>query len=288
MGPFDQGRRRRYAVLTAKHTAGFCLWPSQHTDYHVGNSPVQTDVVREFIDACKRHGILPGLYYCLWDNHHKFGSATPSDIMRWKDIKAASCDNGANPADVLDPAFTTNEANAFFKKQITELLTDYGPLFEVWIDIPGIVGRIFREELYQHVASLQPDTVIMMNNGFGDGTKYPVEYAWPADIMAIERWLPNSAAPFDPWRSIEGKDIYLPAEVCDPAGREWFFKEDDEPRSDLELLGMFAICRSRGTNLLLNVPPDSSGRISNAYESALERLGVNIAKLPAAASEWNR
>jgi alpha-L-fucosidase len=270
----------RYAVLTAKHTAGFCLWPSSHTEYHVGNSPVQTDVIREFTRACERHGILPGLYYCLWDNHHRLGSATPSDIMEWKGISAADLSNGANPSDVLDPAYTTPGANHFFKRQITELLSNYGPLFEVWIDIPGIVGRIFREELYEHIALLQPEAVIMMNNGFGDGTKYPVEYAWPADIMSIERWLPNSAAPFNPWRSIEGRQIYLPAEVCDPAGREWFFKDGDDPRSDLELLGMFAVCRARGTNFLLNVPPDRSGRISPTYEAALQKLGENIKKLP--------
>lgn len=266
----------KYAVLTAKHTAGFCLWPSVHTDYHVGNSPVTTDVVGEFIAACRKYDILPGLYYCLWDNHHRFGSVTPSDVMRHNNITAADLGNGANPKDVLDPAYTTPEANAFFKAQITELLENYGPLFELWIDIPGIVGRAFRNELYQHVASLAPETVIMMNNGFGDGTKYPVEYAWPADIMAIERWLPNSSAPFNPWRRIEGEEVYLPGEVCDPAGYEWFYKEGDVPRSDLELFGMYAVCRARGTNLLLNVPPNPAGRIGDDYAAALERLGKNI------------
>lgn len=268
----------KYAVLTAKHVAGFCLWPSVHTDYHVGNSPVTTDVVGAFVDACRRHDILPGLYYCLWDNCHKFGSVTPSDVMTFNHITAADLGNGANPADVLNPAFTTPAANDFFKQQITELLQNYGSLFELWIDIPGVVGRPFRQELYEHAAALQPEMVIMMNNGFGDGTKYPVDYAWPGDIMAIERWLPNSAAPFNPWRRIEGQDIYLPGEVCDPAGREWFYKDGDAPRSDLELFGMYAVCRGRGTNLLLNIPPDRSGRIGDDYAGALKRLGEHIAR----------
>lgn len=96
--------------------------------------------------------------------------------------------------------------------------------------------------------------------------------------MAIERWLPNSAKPFQPWRKIEGQDIYLPGEVCDPAGYDWFYKTDDGPRSDLELFGMYAVCRARGTNLLLNIPPNPSGRIGDDYATALQNLGRNIAR----------
>jgi len=68
----------KYAVLTAKHVAGHCLWPSRHTDYHVGNSGNRTDVVEAFVTACAKRGVMPGLYYCSWDNHHTFGSQTPS------------------------------------------------------------------------------------------------------------------------------------------------------------------------------------------------------------------
>ncbi len=61
----------RYAVLTAKHVAGHALWPTRHSDYHVGTSGNPTDVVRAFTEACRRAGIQPGLYYCSWDNHHR-------------------------------------------------------------------------------------------------------------------------------------------------------------------------------------------------------------------------
>ena len=266
----------KYAVLTAKHVSGHCLWPSRFTDYHVGTGGNRTDVVGEFVSACRRHGIKPGLYYCLWDNHHKFGSVTPSDVMAWNGRQQGSNENSGNPFDVLRPAFTTAEANTFFLNQITELLTQYGNIFEMWIDIPGVVGRAFRQHLYWEIARLQPDTVIMMNNGFGDGTQYPVDYAWPADLMAIERWLPNSTAPFNPWREIEGKRYYLPAEVCDPIGREWFFTDADQARCDKELLGMFLTCRGRNTNLLLNVPPDRSGRIPEKFVEPLIRLRRNL------------
>lgn len=260
----------RYAVLTAKHVAGHCLWPSEFTDYHVGaGGGDRSDVVGKFVEACRSKGIRPGLYYCLWDNHHRFGSVTPSDVLAWQNRSLKTGENAGNPEDILRPAFTTSEANEFFLSQITELATNYGKIFEFWIDIPGVVGRNFRNLIYAELSRLQPQSFIMMNNGFGDGSHYPVDYAWPADLMAIERWLPNSSAPFNHWRSIEGRDHYLPGEVCDPIGREWFFTEADEPRSARELLGMYLVCRERNTNLLLDVGPDRSGRIPSNYERAL-------------------
>src|SRR3954454_25381 len=70
----------KYAVLTAKHVAGHCLWPTKYTDYHVGNSGNKTDVVEAFVIACRSKGVLPGLYYCAWDNHNLFGSGTPTNL----------------------------------------------------------------------------------------------------------------------------------------------------------------------------------------------------------------
>jgi hypothetical protein len=73
----------------------------------------------------------------------------------------------------------------------------------------------------------QPQVPIMMNNGFGDGSNYPVAKAWPSDLIAIERGLPNSLTGHVQWREIEGKRYYMPSEVCDPIGKEWFFIEED-------------------------------------------------------------
>jgi alpha-L-fucosidase len=81
----------KYAVLTAKHVAGHCLWPSKHTDYHVGTSGNRTDVVEVFVKACEKRGVLPGLYYCSWDNHHRFGSHTMTDALPFeKSLRAAN------------------------------------------------------------------------------------------------------------------------------------------------------------------------------------------------------
>jgi alpha-L-fucosidase len=200
--------------------------------------------------------VLAGFYYCSWDNHNRFGSQTPSD--QGKEL----------------PAYTTSLYQTFQTAQITELLTPYGPIAEMWIDIPGVLGRGYRQFLYNHVASLQPETVIMMNSGISTGEEYNVDYAWPSDLIAIERRLPPDMG-HNPWREIEGKEYYMPGEVCDPIGKEWFWVEDDKPRPDDELAGILLACMEFGANLLLDVPPDRHGRIPQETVDALMRLRKN-------------
>lgn len=247
----------KYAVLTTKHVAGHCLWPTDCNDYHVGNSGNTTDVVEAFVKACNRHAIMPGFYYCSWDNHNTFGSLTPT-MTDW------------------DKAFTTRAYQEFQSAQIRELLTRYGRIGEVWIDIPMVLGRAYRTELYNEIAQLQPEAVIITNCGISDGSKYNVGQAWPSDAITIERFLPNSHTGHVKWREIEGKRYYMPGEVCDPIGKDWFYKELDQPRSDAELLGMYLTSVSRGANLLLDVGPDVHGVLPKRMVDALMRLKRNI------------
>jgi len=250
----------KYAVLTTKHVSGHCLWPSRYTDYHVGTSGNHTDVVAEFVKACRKYDIIPGFYYCSWDNHHLMGSLTPS-LTKW------------------DQAFVTEEYMTFQMNQLEELLTQYGIIGEVWIDIPKVLPRGYRHKLYHRIAELQPDTVIMMNHGIGDGSTFNVANSWPSDIIAIERFLPNSHTGHQKWRVIENNHYYMPGEVCDPIGKDWFYVEGDQPRSDEELLGMYLTSLSRGSNLLLDVGPDKRGLIPEHYVDALMRLKKNLDKL---------
>jgi alpha-L-fucosidase len=255
-----------YAVLTAKHVAGHCLWPSRHTAYTVARSGDRTDVCERFVDACRKRGVLPGFYYCSWDNHNRFGSRTPSDEGgKWGNWAGVPAEGQP-----LAP-FTTSVYQNFQTLQLTELLTQYGPIAETWIDIPGVLGPGYRDFLYRHVAKLQPDTVVMMNSGLGNGESYDPAYAWPSDLVAIERALPPASG-HRRWREIEGRDYYLPGEVCDPVGKHWFHVEGDAPRPDAALLELLQACRSRGANLLLDVPPDRHGRIPEASVRALMRL----------------
>lgn len=246
----------KYAVLCAKHVAGHCLWPTRFTEYSVTNSSDKTDVVGKFVESCQKRGILPGLYYCSWDNHNRFGSQTPSD--QGKDL----------------PAYTTSLYQTFQTNQVTELLTQYGPIHEVWIDIPGVLGRGYRTFLYNTIAQLQPDTVIMMNSGISTQENYNIDYAWPSDIIAIERSLPPEQG-HQKVRNIEGKDYYIPGEVCDPIGKEWFYVDGDRPRDDSVLTGIYLKTREHGANLLLDVPPDRSGLIPDESIQALQRLKRN-------------
>jgi alpha-L-fucosidase len=247
----------KYAVLTMKHVAGFCLWPSRHTDYHVGNSSNKTNVTEKFVRACEAKGVLPGFYYCSWDNHHTMGSLTPT-YTGFKE------------------AYTSEAYREFQWKQMEELATQFGPVGEWWIDIPGVLPRDYRNDLYKYLGSKHPDSVIDMNSGISDGSEYNVAYAWPSDLINIERFLPNSTTKHVKWRTIEGKKYYLPAEVCEPIGKEWFFKDNDVLRNDEELLGMYLVTRSRGANLLLDVPPDRNGLIPADTVKALMRLRKNL------------
>jgi alpha-L-fucosidase len=265
----------KYIVLTAKHVAGHCLWPSKHTTYTVANSTNKTDVIEQFVKSCEKRGVLPGFYYCSWDNHNRFGSRTPSDknvtwefgLNRFAEMERRASTQPSAPL----PAYTTSVYQGFQTMQLTELLTEYGPIAETWIDIPGVLGRGYREYLYNYIARLQPQTVIMMNSGISSGEDYPVDYAWPSDIIAIERRLPPGKG-HEKWRTIEGKRYYMPGEVCDPIGKNWFFVPGDEPRSDEVLLDIFQNSANREVNLLLDVPPDKHGLIPDMHVQALQRL----------------
>jgi len=242
----------KYAVLTAKHVAGHCLWPSDQTDYTMANSGDKTDVVGAFVKSCERHGVKPGLYYCSWDNHTKLES------NMWGSGRPGK-------------PYTTSLYHDYVTAQITELLTRYGPIAEVWIDIPGLLGRGYRTFLYHHIAELQPDTVIMMNSGIGDQKNYNIGYAWPSDLIAMERRLPPAGG-HARWRTIEGKEYYIPGEVCHFIGHSWFYEENDPPQTDGELLSLAEGCRTGGANLLLNVPPNKHGLLPAEYIKALDRL----------------
>ena len=164
--------------------------------------------------------------------------------------------------------------SCFQTTQVTELLTQYGPIAEMWIDIPRVLGRGYRTFLYNHMAEVQPESVTMMNSGINDGSEYNVLYNWPSDLIAIERRLPPGTG-HNKWRTIEGKQYYIPGEICDPIGKNWFYVEGDMPRPDQDLLEMFRISKDRGVNLLLDVPPDKHGLIPDYYIQALKRLRKN-------------
>jgi alpha-L-fucosidase len=236
----------KYVVLTAKHASGFCLWPTQHTDYNITKSGNKTDVVKAFLLACERRGVRPCLYYGSRDHHNG-----PPRGCRMPE-----------PGVPNESTYTTSLYQDFVTAQIDELLTEYGPLMEFWLDRPVLLGHGYRTYIYNRIASIQPHSVIMLNHG------------WPSDLLSFEVAMPPASGLMK-WEDVEGRCYYVPGELCIPIGKKWFYVEADPPRPDQELLNLYVQARKRGANLLLNVPPNEHGLISDEFQKALMRLRQN-------------
>jgi alpha-L-fucosidase len=251
----------KYAVLTAKHAAGHCLWPTKYTDYHVGTSGGKVDVIEAYVKACDKYGVMPGLYYCSQDEHHPMGSETPG-VVGWGNH------------------YTTEAYREFQWNQLEELLTQYGRIGEVWIDIPSALPRDYREKLYKQMAQWQSDAVLVANAYHQVVTAQIednyIQHGWPSDVITLEMELPRWTV--QKWCTAFGKKYYMPVEVCYPIGYTWFHTTD-ALRSDEELLGIYLTTRSRDASMLLDVPPDRTGKIPAAYVDALMRLEHSISMI---------
>jgi alpha-L-fucosidase len=237
----------KYAVLTAKHTGGFCLWDSKviwkgkEYDYDITSSGFKKDVVAQFIESCRKYDIKPALYYCLWDDHN-------------------------------EPVSSKDEYFQLTKGHITELVTNYKGLVEIWIDIPSRLTSDQRIELYKIVKTNQPHCLVTCNNGFTDGS---VLSNFPADITNGERTLPPLPA-HNPTRIINGMKYYIPMEVCQTINQNWFWLRGDVTKSVRTLYYWYSESVKRGANFLLDVPPDLSGRIPQNLVDRLMELKVVI------------
>ncbi len=233
----------KYAVLTAKHTGGFCLWDSKVTwkgkeyDYDIASSGYRKDIVAQFMASCRKYEIKPALYYCLWDDHNQ-------------------------------PSSTKDEYFRLVKDQISELVTNYKGLVEIWIDIPSVLEQKQRAELYKIVKSSQPQCLVTCNNGFTDGS---VLANFPADITNGERTLPPAAG-HNPICKVNEKTYYIPMEVCQTINQNWFWMEGDVTKSVRTLYYWYKETTCRGANLLLDVPPDLSGKIPQNLVNRLTDL----------------
>lgn len=248
-------------ILTAKHHDGFCLWPSRYTTHSVASSPWrngQGDVVGELAQACAAAGLKFGIYLSPWDrNHAEYGR----------------------------PAYLT-----YYRNQLRELLSNYGPLFEVWFDganggdgyygganeVRKIDAKTYYEwdETLAIVRELQPDAVIFSDAG--------------PDV----RWVGNEKGiAGDPcWSTIDTTGLYpgladpaylntgerhgpqwLPAE-CDVSIRPgWFYHqhEDNQVRTPENLMDLYFASVGRGANLLVNLPVDPRGLVHELDRAAL-------------------
>jgi alpha-L-fucosidase len=233
----------KYAVLTAKHTGGFCLWDSKaiwkgkEYDYDIASSPFKKDMVSMFMESCRKYDIKPAIYYCLWDDHNQ-------------------------------PVSTPEEYFRLTRDHITELVTHYKGLVEIWIDIPSRLTQSQRTELYNIVKLKQPDCLVTCNNGFTDGSEL---LNFPADITNGERTLPPASG-HNPEMEINGKKYYIPMEVCQTISQNWFWLPGDVTKSVRTLYSWYSESIKRGANFLLDVPPDLSGKIPDELVKRLMEL----------------
>ncbi|MEK6250097.1 MAG: alpha-L-fucosidase, partial [Planctomycetales bacterium] len=201
----------KYAVLTVKHSGGWCLWDSKLTKTHAMSAFTnykngKGDIAREFVDACRKHGLKVGFYYCL-----PFGREGPN----WR--------NCLPPEAKDDPV-------SFIKKQLTELLTNYGQIDILWFDQNQVNLRDHWQDIKKHVKSIQPNCIVIANNShdFKDTDIHGYEYP-----LLKQRKNPNMLPPAD------NKN---PAEVCDKFGRRWFWmprlRADWRIKSAQDVVGM--------------------------------------------------
>lgn len=264
----------RYAILTAKHNSGFCLWPSEYTDYHVGYSGNDSrDVVGLFADACRKRGILPCLYYNLGKDFKVYGDAGHREEYIQSICETAGTDR-FNVPDHTD--HVTEQYMEYALNQLTELLCNYGPIFQIWLDQPSTPRKLDGcRRTYEHIASVSPDTLILMNQGFSDcSTVYPG--AWPTDLVCGEQTTPPESG-HNPVKDIDGKKYYVPMEVDCTVGSCWFYKFSfrNRLRSYEDLRGVYERTVGKGANLVWNFGPDRRGRIPQIEFDLVKKVMSN-------------
>jgi alpha-L-fucosidase len=253
-------------IITAKHHDGFCLWPTKTTKHSVASSPWKNgkgDMVREFSEACRRHGIKFGVYLSPWDRNN--------------------------------PHYGTPKYIEIYRAQLRELLTNYGPIFEVWFDGAnggdGYYGgarerrNIDRTTYYDWpttwamVRKLQPGAVIFSDVGPGcrwignerGKAGYP---CWATITPRGKNGKPPGPGEIDgrnlPTGTPDGK-FWIPGEVDVSIRPGWFYhaSQDKRVRTPRNLLDLYFTSVARGASLLLNVPPDRRGRIHENDVAAL-------------------
>lgn len=222
----------RYVVLTAKHHDGFCLWPTDTTDYSVASSPWKGgkgDVVAEVAAAAGKYGLGLGLYLSPWDRH-------------------APC--------YPDPA----AYDRYYQDQLRELCTRYGTLSELWFDGAGSQGREYDwNGIGEVIAETQPDAMIF---NMGNPT---IRWVGNEDGLAADpvRYVvaETDFSQYTVQTTKLDRALYLPPE-CDVSIRKgWFWAAHDRPKSLDHLLAIYYRSVGMGANLLLNLPPDDRGLI---------------------------
>lgn len=259
-------------IITAKHHSGFCLWPSEYTEYSVKNTPWKNgkgDVVKELAEACKEYGLKLGIYVSPWDRNH--------------------------------PDYGKSEYITYFRNQLSELLTGYGPIFEVWFDGAnggsGYYGganenrKIDRttyydwSNTYRMIRKLQPEIVIWNDGGDRADLRW---VGTEAGYVGETNWSLLNGTGNVEWNmlhyGLEDGDSWVPAEVNTSIRPEWFYHpgEDHKVKTVSKLMDTYYHSIGRNATLLLNLPVMPNGLIHQNDEQAVLEFAREVGRAFAA------
>lgn len=253
----------KYAVMTAKHHDGFCLFDSKYTDYKSTNTKAKKDLIREYVDAFREEGIKVGLYYSLLDWHHK-------DFPHYKDKHHPMRDR----EDYRNYEYDFDNYLDYMHRQVEELVTNYGKIDILWFDFSydDMVGERWRaSELIDMVRSHQPHVIIdnrLEASGENSGSilsENPSSYA--GDFTSPEQIIP----PFGIKDSL-GRDV--PWEACITMNNHWGYSSEDKLfKSPKTIIRKLVESVSKNGNLLLNVGPTAKGEFPEESIEILETIG---------------
>ena len=253
----------KMAILTAKHHDGFCLWPTKTTKHSVAASKWMDgkgDVVKAVKDACDKYGLRFGVYLSPWDRNAE--------------------------------SYGTEEYNQFFVDQLTELLTNYGSVYEVWFDGANGEGPNGKKQVYDWqlylatIKKLQPQAVTAIMGGdvrwVGNEKGLGRETEWSATVLKPNAYEGNINSHLDV--NALSKDLgsrsllenatdlfWFPSEVDVSIRPGWFYhaQEDKKVHSLERLVDIYFKSVGYNSALLLNIPPDNRGLI---HENDVQRL----------------
>lgn len=249
----------KYIILTSRHHDGFSNWNTKQSDWNIMNTPYGKDLIKQLADECSKEGMKLGFYY------------SQLDWMRTDyQYETGRTGKGTGRAEKSNWTSYIN----FMKAQLTELLTEYGPIAVIWFD--GHWDQTADEnrtdhtthvdwhypEIYGLIHKLQPECLIANNHHLPpiDGEDYQV----------FERDVPGENK-----AGFSGQEVSrLPLETCETINHTWGFNiTDDNYKSKKELLHLLIRTAGTGANLLLNVGPMPNGRIQPECVERLEQMG---------------
>lgn len=221
-----------YICFTAKHHDGFCMWNTRYTDFNIMNTPYAKDILLELADACKRQDMKLSIYYSNPDWHEKTAYNSLSSHQWRADFRELS-DIGSY--------------RQYIKNQITELLTNYGPIYSLFWDIPPCVEDKSINELAR---KLMPG-ILINDRGWDHG-----------DFSTPERETP------------EGAHFTKLTEACQSVGRQsWGYRKDEDYYSAGFLMQSIDKVMAMGGSYLLNIGPMADGRIPSKAKRIVKRIG---------------